>query len=85
MKNPVKFAENISMVKKYYRLAFVLSVLLASCAGLQGGAEKPEPPSEIMGKGRVSAEKLAVFLYQNNKDACMTFIVELATLYVDEV
>jgi hypothetical protein len=37
-----------------------------------------------MGKGRVKAEKLAVFLYQNNKDACMTFTVELAALYVEE-
>jgi hypothetical protein len=75
------------MNKKYYPFAFVLLVLFAvfasSCAGLQG-RKTPEPPVEIMGKGRISAEKLAVFLYQNNKDLCMTFTTTLAALYIEE-
>jgi hypothetical protein len=82
------------MNKKHYSLTFVLLVLFAfsaafsaaSCASVRGGktAEKPEPPVDIMGKGRVSKEKLAVFLYQNNEEACMTFAVTLAALYVEE-
>ena len=73
---------------------------LSSCAGLpaekaktvpETGAtperkiwEGPESPEHIMGKGRVSEEKLAAFLIQVNTAIDAGFIRELSGLYVEE-
>ena len=43
-----------------------------------------EIPERIMGKGRVSGEKLAQFLEQNNSQAGHHFIRSLAFFYVEE-
>jgi hypothetical protein len=44
----------------------------------------PEVPDRIMGKGRVSEDKLARFLGQNNPEADPSFIRDLAVYYIEE-
>ena len=46
--------------------------------------EKPEPPVYIMGKGKVSAENMALFLLKNNPKADSDFVTSLAKYYVEE-
>ncbi|MCL2211390.1 MAG: glucosaminidase domain-containing protein [Treponema sp.] len=46
--------------------------------------EKPEPPVNIMGSGRAAAEKLALFLLQNNPQADKNFVNSLAGFYIQE-
>ncbi|MCL2179970.1 MAG: glucosaminidase domain-containing protein [Treponema sp.] len=47
-------------------------------------AEKPLPPEMIMGRGNVSAEKMAGFLLTNNSGADSDFVHNLAGFYVYE-
>jgi len=46
--------------------------------------DKPELPIFIMGKGNVNADKLALFLLQNNSAVNSTYIKALAEYYIDE-
>jgi len=56
-----------------------------SCIGFSyGTAEKPELPLYIMGQGKVSAEKMALFLLQNNPGANSANVHLLARFYVEE-
>ena len=74
-------------------------VIFASCAGIQPQRtrppsvppetvpvkpERPLPPDEIMGKGKVSGEKLAAFLLETNSGADVDFTGSLAAFYIDE-
>jgi hypothetical protein len=71
---------------KYCSIIPVLLVLIVSCTGFIPGtiAEKPQIPSYIMGQGRVSSEKMAVFLLRNNPDASAAFARLLASFYIEE-
>jgi hypothetical protein len=66
-------------------LIFVLSFAV-SCASLMPttAVKKGDPPTDIMGKGNVSAEKLAIFLLQNNPRPDGGFVRLLAKIYVEE-
>jgi hypothetical protein len=59
---------------------------LFSCMGFQPDDwhAKPEPPKNIMGRGRVSAENMASFLLQNNPNANSSYVRRLARYYVEE-
>jgi len=46
--------------------------------------ERPRPPENIMGKGLVTGEKLALFLISNNAKADPAFARYLAGLYIEE-
>ena len=46
--------------------------------------ERPIPPENIMGKGRVSGEKLASFLLMNNARADNDFVISLSGFYLEE-
>jgi hypothetical protein len=46
--------------------------------------ERPQPPVEIMGKGMVAEEKLALFLMTNNAKADPVFAKSLAGIYIKE-
>ena len=46
--------------------------------------ERPEPSESIMGKGRVSGEKLALFIKQQNPQIDSSFVQALALLYIEE-
>ena len=74
-------------------------VVLVSCAGIQPQRtrvppippetipvkpERPLPPDEIMGKGKVDGEKLAAFLLATNAGADIDFTGSLAEYYIDE-
>jgi hypothetical protein len=70
-----------SILISIFTLSFVVScVSLVSTAS----AKKYEQPSNIMGKGNVSAEKLALFLLQNNSRANGNFVRMLAGFYIEE-
>ena len=45
---------------------------------------RPEPSENIMGKGKVSGENLALFLEQNNPKIDSIYIRELAHFYIEE-
>jgi len=64
---------------------FLLS-LFVSCANLKPNVsqERHEPPVYIMGQGKVSADKKAQFLLQNNPAADKAFVKSLARYYVEE-
>jgi len=66
-------------------LIFILSIV-ASCASFVSTTEvkKLEHPKNIMGKGNVSAEKLTLFLLQNNSRANGNFARMLAGFYIEE-
>jgi len=86
-KNGAKFAENYCMKNKL-SIILILIIILSffSCASAVStiSVKKPEHPSKIMGKGNVSAEKLALFLLQNNSKADGDFARKLAGLYIEE-
>ncbi|MDR2731309.1 MAG: glucosaminidase domain-containing protein [Treponema sp.] len=46
--------------------------------------EIPPPSVNIMGRGRVPAEKLVLFLLQNNSDVNSGYVKTLAVFYIDE-
>ena len=46
--------------------------------------ERPRPPEDIMGKGMVAEEKLALFLVSNNAKADLVFAQYLAGIYIEE-
>jgi hypothetical protein len=46
--------------------------------------ERPEPPELIMGKGRVTGEKMVLFLERNNPRADRDFVQSLAGYYIAE-
>ena len=46
--------------------------------------KKPEPPSYIMGYGRVSADKMCDFLLLNNPRVHPDYAIMLARLYIEE-
>ncbi|MCL2196447.1 MAG: glucosaminidase domain-containing protein [Treponema sp.] len=82
-------------MKKLFLLLLAVSCLLSfviSCSGLGKIPdtvpdiiiEKPEPPANIMGKGNVSAEKMALFLLQNNPNTDKSFAHSLTGFYVEE-
>jgi len=82
-------------MKKYFLLlvaVFCLLSLIVSCTGLgkipdtlpDAVIEKPEPPVNIMGKGRAGSEKMALFLLQNNPQADREYVLLLAGFYVQE-
>jgi len=58
----------------------------ASCAGLNKNRkiEKPELPVYIMSKGRISAEKMALFLLETNTSLNRSYAHNLAKIYVEE-
>jgi hypothetical protein len=66
-------------------LVFILFFII-SCAGITPvvTVQKPESPSDIMGKGKVSAEKMTLFLLQNNTKADKNFVQSLTGFYVEE-
>jgi hypothetical protein len=75
--------------------AVIAVAIFASCAGLSPRNPKnspsvpeiprrPEPPENIMGKGIVPQEKLAVFLLDINAGADDHFVRLLAAYYVEE-
>jgi len=84
------------MYKFYKLIAFFLTAFLVSCASkmgvqktAQGTALPPQmvvtfPPENIMGQGRVPADKLSLFLEQNNPQAEADFVRLLAAIYIDE-
>jgi hypothetical protein len=73
---------------KFLSIISICSVILCffSCVGFQSEviAEKPYPPSYIMGQGRVSPDKKADFLLQNNPRADRDFVRMIARLYAEE-
>jgi len=82
-------------MKKFFLLllaVFCLFSLIISCAGLgklpdtvpDVTIEKPELPVNIMGKGMAAAEKMALFLIQNNPQADNSFVHSLAVFYTEE-
>ncbi|MDR2965412.1 MAG: glucosaminidase domain-containing protein [Treponema sp.] len=77
------------MNKYLYTLIAVL-IIFASCAGVKPGVKpgtelkKPEPPTHIMGEGQVGADKMALFLVQNNSRLQMNFALQFARLYIEE-
>jgi hypothetical protein len=66
-------------------LILILSFAV-SCAGIKPAVtvQKPESPSDIMGKGKVSADKMTLFLMQNNTKAEKIFVQSLAGFYIEE-
>jgi len=87
------FTENIYMNKiSFSLLIFVTALSIFSCADLRPKpAEPPEPvdkkpqmPVYIMGKGMVSAEKMASFLLKSNSRADSAFVNSLAKIYIEE-
>ncbi|WP_461248196.1 glucosaminidase domain-containing protein [Treponema sp. R6D11] len=72
-----------SRSKMYALYSFIFS----PCASLFSTAsgKKPEHPNSIMGKGNVGAEKLALFLLQNNSKIDKDYVLKLAGFYVEEV
>jgi len=50
----------------------------------KGVPEKPGLPQDIMGKGNVSSEKMALFLVQNNPQVDKSFALVFAKIYVEE-
>jgi len=66
--------------------------LFYSCTGLrpkpvippEPAVEKPQLPVYIMGKGKVSAGKMALFLLNNNPKADSSFVNSLAKIYIEE-
>jgi hypothetical protein len=73
-----------------FTLIPVLSIsLILSCVSVpyevdEKPAEKPVPPSYIMGQGVVSAENMALFLMLNNPDVNGNFARTLTRLYIEE-
>ena len=59
---------------------------LISCAGLQNRSrvKKPDLPLYIMSKGNVNAEKMALFLLQNNPAIDANYARTLTNIYVEE-
>ena len=72
-----------TIVTLLFTLVFVSCVSVASTASV-ASVKKPEHPSNIMGKGNVGAEKLALFLLQNNSKIDKDYVRNLAGLYVEE-
>jgi len=64
----------------------LISICLLSCAGVkpQVTSEKPEPPTYIMGQGKVGIEKMAQFLLLNNYGFGSENAKMIARLYVEE-
>jgi len=62
---------------------FALSFAV-SCTSFASKSRRPETPINIMGKGNVSAEKLALFLLQNNSRADGNYVRNLAKYYIEE-
>jgi hypothetical protein len=83
-----KFAENYCMKTKISSILILFFALsfAVSCASVKPttSVKKPEHPSNIMGKGNISAEKLALFLLQNNPRADGNFVQTLAQIYIEE-
>jgi len=46
--------------------------------------EMPPPPDSIMGKGRVDAENLSLFLEKNNPQAQSDYVLMLSLIYIEE-
>jgi len=75
-----------------YQILIVMSIFIVfsqiSCTTLQPEkpvvVEKPELPVFIMGKGNVSAEKMALFLLQNNPGIDSNYARALTNIYVEE-
>ena len=73
-------------------MSLLLLSLLFSCQGLpteNSAVLPPErvvpvPSEHIMGKGLISAEKMSLFLEQNNPGAAPDFVLKLAGIYIDE-
>jgi hypothetical protein len=84
------FTENQYMKRNLlYILPVFALFLIFSCIGLPPEttvtvAEKPDPPTYIMGTGKVSAEKMAFFLLQNNSGIDSNYMRMLANIYVEE-
>jgi len=66
----------------------VLSILMISsflsCVGLKPREEKPQPPTYIMGKGKVDMDKLAQFIGKYNEFADEGHLRMMARLYYEE-
>jgi len=70
-------------------LPIIALLILSSCKGIPSKppevvVEKPELPLYIMGKGKVSAENMALFLLKNNPKGDSDFVSGLAKFYVEE-
>jgi hypothetical protein len=44
----------------------------------------PDPPNYIMGKGIIECDKLSLFLFHNNPQVDLDFVLILAGLYIEE-
>ena len=80
-------------MNKYFYILLAVLALFASCAGLKSGTtidnmgtelKKEEPPAYIMGEGKIDAEKMALFLMQNNPGLERNFALQFARLYIEE-
>jgi hypothetical protein len=66
-------------------LVCALAITAFSCTTIPPQLpEKPQPPELIMGKGLVTAEKLASFLQLNNAGIAPAYARELAGYYIEE-
>ena len=88
------------MLKKIYPfcLGIILLTFIFSCAGLseefpspiaeseivQETFEKPKPSTNIMERGIIPVEKMALFLLNNNPQENFNYILALANFYVEE-
>jgi len=80
------------MKTKFLSISLVIIIIFSvlSCASFQTKPpeikeiKKPDLPQDIMGKGNVIAEKLALFLVQNNPLVDEGFASMFAKLYVEE-
>jgi len=66
-----------------FALSFVSCASVASKTSVTS-IKKPEHPTSIMGKGNVGAEKLSIFLLQNNSKIDKDYVRKLAGYYIEE-
>jgi hypothetical protein len=72
------------MKTKLYSILALLFVFSFAVSCATTAVKKGEPPKNIMGKGNVAPEKLAIFLLQNNPRTDGNFARILAKIYVEE-
>jgi len=64
--------------------ASTVTAVSAVSAASAASVKKPEHPADILGKGNAGAEKLTLFLLQNNSKIDKDYVRKLAEFYIEE-